>query len=95
MKLNHLIKASAAAMLFASGIAHADAEGAFHMDQPGLYDSSSTSGDVYDPVAAAFPGNIELYAGHATDSAIVHDNGLTSLDSVNVGSPESEYYGCI
>ena len=96
MKLNHLILATTTALLLATGTASADADGAFHSDvHPGIDMTSNSSGYTYDPVAAAFPDNPELFAGHEADvREIIVNTNQTSLDFVNSGSPESEICGC-
>ncbi|OOY83250.1 hypothetical protein [Solemya velum gill symbiont] len=98
--MNKLIQTAGIALLFVSGVAIADVGGAFHTDvHEGISESIAETGGNYgrsaDPIAAAFPGNPELYAGHEADgSGSSVASNLSSLDMVNAGSPESEICGC-
>ena len=98
--MNKLIHTAGVALLCISGTAFADVDGAFHTDvHAGISESIAETGGNYgrsvDPIAAAFPDNPELYAGHEADgsgSSVVSKR--SSLDVLNAGSPESEICGC-
>ncbi len=99
--MNKLIQTAGIALVFVSGTALADVDGAFHTDvYAGISESIAETGGNYgrsvDPIAAAFPDNPELYAGHEADaSGSSVASKRSSLDVLNAGNPDSEMYcGC-
>ena len=53
------------------------------------------SASINDPVAEAFPGNPDLFAGHESGDVINFREGPTTYDLYSRGNPELDTCGCI
>lgn len=86
-----------AILLLAASQASAGWENVFQSDElstnwQGHVSQSTSSGD---PVAEAYPGNPDLFAGHEAGDVIDFREGPNSYDLYGRGNPELDTCGCI